>query len=59
MPEEMAANCRILLERRIEKTVNGLPEPGAEVTILYSDKDPLMQSEEVDDQSGLFYLFCS
>jgi hypothetical protein len=56
MPEPMMDHCRILLERRIKKTFSEIPGPGDEVTILYSDKDPLGQSNEVDDEAYLIYF---
>lgn len=56
MPEVMIDNCRVLLERRIKKTFAEMPEPGTEVTILYSDQDPLGQSDVVDDTAYFIYF---
>ena len=57
MPETMAQHCQTLLERRIKKEFPGqLPEPGAEVTILYSEKDPLGESSEPDDNAYFIYF---
>ncbi len=52
MPESIAGHCRILLERRIQKLFPGaLPGLGADVTILYSEKDPLWERLESDDSA--------
>lgn len=57
MPEAMASHCKILLERRIKKEFpDALPEPGAEVTILYSEKDPLWETLESDDNAYFVYF---
>jgi hypothetical protein len=56
MPLEMIANCKQLLERRVRKTMQAVPEAGAELTILYSDKDPLGTSGVVDDESYMIYF---
>lgn len=57
MPQSVADHCQILLERRIQKEFpDGLPEEGSEVTILYSEKDPLGESQEPDDQAYFIYF---
>lgn len=56
MPEEMAGFCRQLLERRILNTFDTAPEPGADVTILFSENDPLMESEELDETAYDIYF---
>ncbi len=56
MPTDMAENCKELISRRIQKEFGGLPTAGAEVTILYSDKDPLGNSKEVDDTAYFIYF---
>lgn len=56
MPEEMQGHCLQLLEWRIKKVFSEVPEPGAEVDILYSEKDPLMESEEVDENAYSIYF---
>ncbi len=56
MPPEMAGHCKTLVERRIRKEFDGNPPVGADVTILYSDKDPLGQSKEVDDAAYFIYF---
>ncbi|MBW1872694.1 MAG: hypothetical protein JRJ19_11555, partial [Deltaproteobacteria bacterium] len=47
MPEEMIKNSEKLLEWRIKE----LPKIGDEVDVLYSEKDPLMESNELDDEA--------
>lgn len=56
MPETMIGHCEQLLAWRIEKLFSSLPEAGAELDILYSEKDPLMESEEVDDEAYTIYF---
>ncbi len=56
MPEDMMKNCRTLIERRIQEAFAGKVEPGADVTILYSEKDPLGTSDAVDDQAYMIYF---
>lgn len=56
MPEEMIGHCSQLLTWRIEKLYTGLPKAGDELDILYSEKDPLMESEEVDDEAYAIYF---
>ena len=56
MPEDMIANCKTLIERRIQKKFGGTPTPGADVTILYSEKDPLGTTNEVDDHAYDIYF---
>jgi hypothetical protein len=57
MPEDKAGHCRILLERRIDnKFPDELPGPGADVTILYSEKDPLWETIDYDDHSYFIYM---
>jgi len=56
MPADMQDHCRELINRRILKEFGGLPTAGAEVTILYSEKDPLGQSKEVDDNAYFIYF---
>lgn len=56
MPAEMAEHCAVLAERRIQKEFGGPPSPGAEVIILYSEKDPLGKSKEVDDSAYFIYF---
>ena len=56
MPEEMIENCRQLIERRIQDTMQELPAQGTDVTILYSDKDPLGKTDQVDDTAYFIYF---
>ncbi len=56
MPKDMIENCRQLLERRIRKTMTTVPAPGTELEILYSDKDPLGTSGEMDDTAYFIYF---
>lgn len=56
MPEEMIGHCEQLLAWRIEKLYPDLPNAGDELDVLYSEKDPLMESEEVDDQAYAVYF---
>ncbi len=56
MPEEMISHCSILIARRIERKYNGKVEAGTDVSILYSDKDPLGTSGEVDDSAYEVYF---
>ncbi|HEX5112758.1 MAG TPA: hypothetical protein VFV79_07920 [Saprospiraceae bacterium] len=56
MPAEMADNCKELISRRIQKEFGGLPTAGAEVTILYSEKDPLGKTKEADDNAYFIYF---
>ncbi len=56
MPEPMIGHCIQLLTWRIEKLYSGLPNPGDNLEILYSEKDPLMESGEVDDEAYLIYF---
>lgn len=50
--DEMIKNCKTLIERRINK----IPEAGEEIEILYSEKDPLMKEEEIDDEAYMIYF---
>jgi hypothetical protein len=56
MPADMAENCRELISRRIQKEFGGLPSAGAEVTILYSEKDPMGKTKEIDDAAYFIYF---
>lgn len=56
MPEEMIGYFTTLISRRIENKFGGKADPGADVTILYSDKDPLGTSDQVDDQAYMIYF---
>jgi hypothetical protein len=56
MPAEMAEHCKELVARRIQKEFGGTPSPGAEVTILYSEKDPLGKTKEPDDSAYFIYF---
>ena len=57
MPEEMQENCQTLLLRRINHLFpDSFPKEGESLTILYSEKDPLLQSEEVDDTAYFIYF---
>jgi hypothetical protein len=56
MPADMAENCRELISRRIQKEFGGLPSAGAEVTILYSEKDPMGKTKEIDDTAYFIYF---
>ncbi|MDX1913857.1 MAG: hypothetical protein SFV22_20335 [Saprospiraceae bacterium] len=56
MPEPMINHCTQLLSRRIEKLYPGLPKAGDSLEILYSEKDPLMETGELDDQAYLIYF---
>ena len=56
MPEPMIGHCIQLLTWRIEKRYPGLPKAGDNLEILYSEKDPLMESEEVDDEAYAIYF---
>jgi hypothetical protein len=56
MPQEMAENCCKLIAWQIEKTYDSLPGEGDDVTILYSDIDPLQETDEVDDNAYFIYF---
>ena len=56
MPIEMIEHCTELAARRIQKEFGGPPSPGAEVTILYSEKDPLGKTNEADDNAYFIYF---
>lgn len=56
MPPEMAENCRQLLQWRIEDEYDFLPDEGDDVTILYSEKDPLQETDEMDDHAYFIYF---
>ena len=56
MPIEMVEHCKELVTRRIQKEFGGSPSPGAEVTILYSEKDPFGKTNEVDDNAYFIYF---
>lgn len=56
MPEEMIGHCTTLIGRRIEKKYNGKVEPGADVSVLYSEKNPLGTTGEVDDTAYDVYF---
>lgn len=56
MPEPMIGHCIQLLNWRIEKRYPGLPNAGDELEVLYSEKDPLMEGNEVDEQAYLVYF---
>ncbi|OWY23394.1 hypothetical protein C7N43_03300 [Sphingobacteriales bacterium UPWRP_1] len=51
MPQEMADNCCQLIAWRIQKLYFLLPNIGDEITILYSEKDPLQTTDLVDDNA--------
>ena len=59
MPADMIDHCRQLIARRIAKKFEGLPKPGDDVTILYSEKDPLMETDLVDDRAYMIYFTVS
>lgn len=60
MPEEMIGHCQQLLQWRIAKLYgNALPEAGSNIEVLYSEKDPLQESDEVDDSAYLIYFTVS
>jgi hypothetical protein len=52
MPDDMIKNCEKLVEWRIKE----LPKVGDDVDILYSEKDPLMENDEVDDEAYAIYF---
>lgn len=56
MPAEIAANCEQLLLRRIKKTHSSLPKVGEELTILYSEIDPLGEKGLEDDTAYFIYF---
>ena len=56
MPQEMAENCCKLIAWRIEKTYESLPAEGDDVTILYSEIDPLQETDVVDDNAYFIYF---
>jgi hypothetical protein len=56
MSDTMQSHCRQLLEWRIRKKFTALPRPGDDVTILYSEKDPLMEKDEVDDRAYFIHF---
>lgn len=56
MPEPMMGHCEQLLTWRIEKLYPGLPNAGDGLEVLYSEKDPLRESDEVDDEAYLIYF---
>jgi hypothetical protein len=59
MPADMIGHCRQLIAWRIEQKFDGLPKPGDDVTILYSEKDPLMETDLVDDRAYMIYFTVS
>lgn len=56
MPEPMIGHCIQLLTWRIEKLYPALPNAGDNLEILYSEKDPLMESDEIDDEAYAIYF---
>lgn len=56
MPETMIGHCEQLLGWRIEKLYPNLPTAGDSIEVLYSEKDPLMEGDEVDDQAYFVYF---
>lgn len=52
MPLNIVKNCEELLKRQIKE----LPEIGSEFQVLYSEKDPLGEKDEVDDESYFIYF---
>ena len=56
MPEEMMGHCTTLIGQRIEKKFAGKVSAGDDVSVLYSEKDPLGTSGEVDDAAYLIYF---
>lgn len=52
MPAEMVRHCEQLLLRRIVD----LPAIGDELTVLYSENDPLGESGEIDDSAYFVYF---
>lgn len=54
MPSDIKANCEQLLARRIANVYDFLPEAGDEIEILYSEKDPLGDTE---DEEAYFIYF--
>jgi hypothetical protein len=60
MPEVMIGHCKQLLEWRLEKLyANKMPVAGDGLEVLYSEKDPLMESDEVDDNAYFIYFTIS
>lgn len=56
MPEDMMGHCRTLIGQRIDKKFAGKVNAGDDVSVLYSEKDPLGTSGEVDDTAYLIYF---
>ncbi|QQS30937.1 MAG: hypothetical protein IPM47_08460 [Sphingobacteriales bacterium] len=56
MPQEMADNCCKLIAWRIEDTYDALPAEGDDITILYSETDPLQETDKVDDSAFFIYF---
>ncbi len=56
MPADMIGHCTQLIAWRIERKFAGLPKPGDDITILYSEKDPLMETDRVDDRAYMIYF---
>lgn len=56
MPADMIGHCEQLIAWRIEQKFAGLPTPGDDITILYSEKDPLMGTALVDDRAYMIYF---
>lgn len=52
MPAEMQSHCEQLLLQRIA----ALPAIGDELTVLYSENDPLGEAGEVDDSAYFVYF---
>lgn len=52
MSAEMIKHCEQLLEWRIDE----MPEIGEELEVLYSEKDPLMESNEIDETAYHVYF---
>ena len=59
MPADMIGHCAQRIAWRIAKKFDGLPKPGDDVTILYSEHDPLMETDLVDDRAYLIYFTVS
>lgn len=52
MPVDVVKNCEQLLARQM-KTI---PKIGAPYEVLYSEKDPLGKSDEIDDEAFFIYF---
>ncbi|HRK29388.1 MAG TPA: hypothetical protein PK239_19075 [Chitinophagales bacterium] len=58
MPPQMIEHCKQLLSWRIQNIYDFLPQDGEGIEILYSEKDPLQETEVYlnDEQAYVIYF---